>query len=234
MLADNEFANIWNDNAGFTTKTVRCKYIITVHEFNAKHCLIRWHGMVTSTSFSLMCNVKVEAKNKLAFLTMITLVTVESLLTWLAIFVEMNPEIYQMIRSCESFLQHCHCCSPPTSYVPTANGNRIRWGSGLSQPSFRKKCFYNMPMLVYVCVCSTLYLVHGWQLFGYLRFAATAALNCFGIYYRSFPALIFFPPFLQAGERDGPPKNHPQRTSRIHSELHSWCRCQVNDLQALL
>lgn len=158
MLADNEFANIWNDNAGFTTKTktVRCKYDITVHGFNAMRCLMRWHGMVTFMSFSLICNVKVEAKSKLVFLTMITLVTVASLLTWLAIFVEMNPEMYQLIRSCESFLKHCHCCSPPTSYVPTANGNRIRWGSALSQPSFSKKCFYNMPMFVLV----DLYLVY--------------------------------------------------------------------------
>lgn len=212
----------WNGNAGLSTKTGRFKYIITFHEFNGKHRLKRWHSVVSCTSFSLICNVKVEAKNKMAFLTMITLVTVAFLLTCLAIFVEMNPEIYQLIRSCESFLKHCHCCSPPTSYVPTANGNRIRWGSGLSQPSFRKKCFYNLPMLALVCVASALYLVQGWQLFGYLRFVVTAALNCFAIYFRSSPALIFFPTFSKQ-------ENAMDLQKIIHDALREFIQNYIPD-----
>lgn len=40
--------------------------------------------------------------------------------------------------------------------------------------------------------------------------------------------------FLNVGESNGHPKNHPQCTVWIHSELHPWCRSEVSIIISFL
>lgn len=48
--------------------------------------------------------------------------------------------------------------------------------------------------------------------FGYLRLAGPAA--CYKSLYTSSVTCV------SAGERNGPPENHPQRAARVYSDLH--------------
>ena len=101
----------------------------------------------------------------------------------------------------------------------------VQWQQKMLQESFNNQAFVSNAFVTFPrgSIFGT-WVTTG--VFGYSRLAGPAA--CYKSLYSGSLTCV------SAGERDGPPENHPQRAARVYSDLHPWCGSQVDSHPAYL